>query len=255
MRQTETSCGSQFNPKYSLSTKSEYIFQNRLDWLWTTQREDPEIKSRLQLSAEAQGTCSVCLRKFGSQKPRRHWVRTQRMCLHSEKPGLLNTKGGLERQAGKTRASKSRKLGNRGEVAEQGSPATSGTASARAWQTPRSRRPRAQSTLHRTNPTSPAPQLLLPVSWPPAALLILKKKNAHCPKAVWDKGSKFTMTYSTFSKIIFCRDIRFTGSVKIFSSSLIQTDTNKIFLKVVLQHGKSAFWPALTDSPVSVWKN
>lgn len=83
----------------------------------------------------------------------------------------------------------------------------------------------AHSTFHGTSTGSSAPQLLLPVSQLVSAVLMLRKRNAFCPKAVWAKGSKFAMTYFSIYRMIFCQDIQFIGSVKIFSSSLIQTDT------------------------------
>lgn len=53
----------------------------------------------------------------------------------------------------------------------------------------------AHSTFCGTNTASSAPQLLLPVSQLVSAVLMLRKRNAFCPKGVWAKGSKFTMTY------------------------------------------------------------
>lgn len=84
---------------------------------------------------------------------------------------------------------------------------------------------RGSEHVAQNKPRSSDSQQIPPAPWLLSAVMILKKRNAFCPKAVWTKGSKFTVTSFSISKIIFCQDIQFTGSVKIFGRRLIQTDT------------------------------
>lgn len=96
---------------------SKYISWNKLDWLQTTQREDPVIKARLQLRAENQelAQCGSASQGHRYQGPQQTVV-TASTCVvdRFRNPALCTDKRGPELQTGKTRASKRRNLSERG---------------------------------------------------------------------------------------------------------------------------------------------